>query len=65
MGKAVIRGTRVPVEIIVEKLAAGETEEDLLVAYPRLTREEIHAALAYAARALRADFVYPTSGAPW
>lgn len=64
MGKPVIRGTRIPVETILEKLAAGETENDLLAAHPRLTREAIHAALAYAAKTLRADVVYPASGAP-
>lgn len=64
MGKPVIRGTRIPVEIILEKLAAGETEDDLLAAHPRLTREAVHAALGYAAKALRADVVYPVTGAP-
>ena len=52
MGKPVIRGTRIPVELIVRKLSEGATEEDLLDAYPRLTREDIRAALAYAAAAL-------------
>ena len=64
MGKPVVRGTRIPVEIILEKLAKGETEDDLLAAHPRLTREAIHAALDYAAKTLRADVVYPTTGAP-
>ena len=64
MGKPVIRGTRIPVEIILEKLARGETEDDLLAAHPRLTREAIHAALDYAAKTLRADVVYPATGAP-
>ena len=64
MGKPVIRGTRIPVETILDKLAAGETEEQLLAAHPRLKREAIHAALAYAAQTLRADVVYPVSGAP-
>jgi len=64
MGKPVVRGTRIPVETILEKLAAGETEEQLLAEHPRLTRDAIHAALAYAAQALRADVVYPVSGAP-
>jgi len=63
MGKPVIRGTRITVETILEKLGAGETEEDILAAHPRLTSDCIHAALAYAAKALRADFVYPVSGA--
>lgn len=59
MGKPVIVGTRITVELILEKLAAGETIEDLLEAHPRLTREAIRAALAFAAEALRADVVYP------
>jgi uncharacterized protein (DUF433 family) len=45
----VIRGTRIPVEISLSKLGEGATEADLLDAYPRLTREDIQAALAYAA----------------
>ncbi len=59
MGKPVIAGTRIPVELILEKLAAGETEEQILEAHPRLTREAIRAALAFAAKALHADVVYP------
>ena len=49
LGKPVIRGTRVPVELILRKLSEGATEADLLDAYPRLTREDIQAALGYAA----------------
>ena len=52
LGKPVIRGTRIPVELIVRKLGEGATEADLLDGYPALTREDIHAALAYAADAL-------------
>lgn len=59
MGKPVVAGTRITVELILEKLGAGETVEDLLEAHPRLTRNDIHAALAFAARALKADSVYP------
>ena len=59
MGKPVIAGTRITVELILEKLAAGETIEQILEAHPRLTREAIQAALAFAAEALRADVVYP------
>ncbi len=59
MGKPVIVGTRITVELILEKLAAGETVEDVLEAHPQLTREAIHAALAFAAEALRADVIYP------
>lgn len=61
MGKPVIAGTRITVELILEKLAEGETVEQLLEAHPRLTREAIKAALAFAAEALRADVVYPTN----
>lgn len=46
MGKPVIAGTRVTVELVLEKLAAGETVEQILEAHPRLTREAIQAALA-------------------
>jgi len=59
MGKPVIAGTRITVELILEKLAAGETVEQLLDAHPRLTRRAIQEALAFAARALKADVVYP------
>jgi uncharacterized protein (DUF433 family) len=61
MGKPVIAGTRITVELILEKLAAGETYEQLLAAHPRLTRDGIQAALAFAAEALRADVLYPIS----
>jgi len=47
-GKPVVRGTRLAVELILELLAAGETETDLLSDYPRLTREDLLACLAYA-----------------
>lgn len=60
MGKPVIAGTRISVELILEKLAAGETMDQMLEAHPRLTKEAIRAALAFAAEALRADVVYPT-----
>ena len=59
MGKPVVSGTRITVELILEKLSAGETVEQILDAHPRLTREAIQAALAFAAEALRADVVYP------
>ena len=59
MGKPVIAGTRIPVELILEKLAAGETADELLEAHPRLTREGIQAALGFAAQALRTDVIYP------
>lgn len=59
MGKPVVAGTRITVELILEKLAAGESFEQLLDEHPRLSREAIRAALEFAASALRADVVYP------
>ena len=64
MGKPVVAGTRVTVETILEKLAAGETLDEILEAHPRLTPEAVRAALAFAAQALRADVVYPVSESP-
>ena len=52
LGKPVIRGTRITVELLLRKLAEGATEADLLDAYPRLTREDIPAAIGYAADTL-------------
>jgi len=49
MGKPVIKGTRIKVELILRKLAEGATEEVLLDAYPRLTSADIRAAIEYAA----------------
>ena len=59
MGKPVIKGTRITVELILEKLAAGETIEQILEAHPRLTREGVQAALSFAVETLRSDVVYP------
>jgi len=52
LGKPVIRGTRIPVELILRKLGEGATEETLLDAYPNLKREDIRAAMTFAAVAL-------------
>ncbi|MGI8744978.1 MAG: DUF433 domain-containing protein [Bryobacteraceae bacterium] len=59
IGKPVVRETRITVELILEKLAAGETIEQILSAHLQLTEEAIRAALAFAADALKADVVYP------
>jgi len=48
MGQPVIRGTRIPVEFILRKMSEGASEADLLEAYPRLTREDLDAAMRYA-----------------
>jgi len=52
MGKPVIRGTRIPVELILRKISEGASEADLLEAYPKLTPEDIQAAIRYAADTL-------------
>ncbi|MCC6367019.1 MAG: DUF433 domain-containing protein [Bryobacterales bacterium] len=59
MGKPVVAGTRITVELILEKLAAGETIEQILSEHPRLTVESVRAAIAFAAEAFRAGVVYP------
>lgn len=63
MGKPTVAGTRITVELILEKLAAGETTDQILSEHPHLTVEKIRAAIAFAAEALRADVVYPTEQA--
>jgi uncharacterized protein (DUF433 family) len=59
MGKPVITGTRITVDLVLEKMASGETIEQILEAHPRLTREAVLAALDYAMHVLRSDIVYP------
>jgi uncharacterized protein (DUF433 family) len=49
LGKPVVRGTRITVELILRKLGEGATTEELLDAYPRLTENDIHAAMLFAA----------------
>ena len=62
-GKPVIKGTRVSVELLLEKLAAGESERQVLDAHPHLPDDAVRAALAFAAQALRADVIYPIEAA--
>lgn len=64
MGKPVVAGTRITVELIWEKLAAGESIEQLLDEYPTLTRDSVDAALDFAAQAMKAEVVYPMSLVP-
>jgi uncharacterized protein (DUF433 family) len=52
LGKPVIKGTRIPVELLIRKLSEGATEAELLDGYPRLKKTDIQAALAYAASTL-------------
>jgi uncharacterized protein (DUF433 family) len=60
LGKPVIRGTRIPVEIVLRKLSEGASEADLLDAYPRLDAADIRAALAYAADMLAHETIVLT-----
>lgn len=59
MGQPVVSGTRITVDLILEKISSGESFEQVLAAHPRLTREGIQAALNFAREVLRADVVYP------
>ena len=56
-GKPCIKGTRIWVSLIVDNLASGSTEQEILEAYPSLTKEDIKAALAYAAEMARERYV--------
>ncbi|MCE9599195.1 MAG: DUF433 domain-containing protein [Spirochaetia bacterium] len=58
LGKPVIAGTRITVEIILERLGAGESTDDILEAYPHLSREAIQAALTFASQTLRNEVIY-------
>lgn len=58
-GKPVVRGTRIPVELLLRKLAEGAQPTELLDAYPRLTDDDIRACLAYAAETIAHESVYP------
>ena len=61
-GKPVITGTRITVELILERLGAGESVDQLLESYPRLTQQDILDAIGFAAKVLRDDVVYPLPG---
>ena len=60
-GKPVIKGTRIPVETIVRMLAQGISEDEILKEYPRLHREDIRAALAFAAEVLADEDIFALS----
>ena len=61
VGKPIIRGTRIPVELIVKMMAQGIAESEILKEYPRLKLEDIRAALSYAAHVLSHDEIFPLS----
>lgn len=60
-GKPVIRGTRIAVEFVIELMAEGWSEADILANYPHLQREDILACLAYARDLLQSERVFPTA----
>jgi len=55
-GQATIRGTRVLVSVILDNLAAGVTDDEILAGYPSVTREGVRAAIAYAAELARDEY---------
>ncbi|MDP2660408.1 MAG: DUF433 domain-containing protein [Dehalococcoidia bacterium] len=59
VGKPVVKGTRLAVEFIIDLLAQGWSQEEILRNYPHLSREDIQACLSYASDMLRAEKVYP------
>ena len=59
LGKPVIRGTRITVELILRKLGEGATQRELLAAYPHLTLQDIQAAITYAADTLAHEETVP------
>jgi uncharacterized protein (DUF433 family) len=60
-GKPVIRGTRIAVELVLELLAAGQPEQEILANYPGLTREDVLACLSYASYLAHEYRAYPIS----
>ena len=62
-GQPCLRGTRIPASVVLDNLAAGVSETEILASYPALTPEDIRAALAYAAELARERTVRPTRGA--
>ena len=61
VGKPVVRGTRLAVELIIDLLAQGWPEGDILASYPALKHEDIQACLSYASAVLKAERVYPAN----
>lgn len=60
-GKPIIKGTRITVEILMRKLAEGFTFQDLLKSYPHLTKEQIFAALVFAADMIANEEIFETA----
>ncbi|MFW6184414.1 MAG: DUF433 domain-containing protein [Chloroflexota bacterium] len=61
VGKPVIRGTRIPVELVLKRLAQNPNVDDLLEAYPRLTVEDVKACLEYAQALVEGEAIFPAA----
>lgn len=61
VGKPIVRGTRIPVELVLGLLAEGWSEADILASYPHLTRADIQACLAYARDLVASERVFPSA----
>jgi uncharacterized protein (DUF433 family) len=61
VGKPIIKGTRIAVELVIDLLARGYTQQQVIQQYPHVTGEDIQACLAYANEVLRSERVYPLS----
>jgi len=59
MGKPIIKGTRITVEQILENLSQSNSIDEVLQAHPHLTKDQVHAALSFAAQSIRGDEIYP------
>ncbi|HKO82300.1 MAG TPA: DUF433 domain-containing protein [Chitinophagaceae bacterium] len=56
-GKPIIKGTRIAVDLILEKIGAGESIDDLVLAYPHITREQLLACISYGAAVIRNETI--------
>ena len=59
VGKPVVKGTRISVELVVDLMAKGWSQEQILDSYPNLTADDLRACLAYASELLHSEKVYP------
>lgn len=59
VGKPVVRGTRIAVELVLDLLSEGVSEEEILENYPRLTHDDILACIQYANTLVKSESVYP------
>lgn len=64
LGKPVVKGTRIPVELVLRKLSEGASQADLFDAYPRLTEADVFACLAYAAKTVAHEEVHLLAAQP-